>query len=90
MRVVVDVDDHRGISSGLGFCRRRGGNSKYKAHGCITKHDMMIRGARGVLTQCYVIPTKGDNIRECYPEVCNFLDRRNGGERFQVRYARDA
>ena len=42
--VVSDVVDHRGISSGLGvYRRRRGGrNSKYKAHRCITKHDMTI------------------------------------------------
>ena len=56
-----------------GLPERRGGrNNKYKAHRCITKHDMEIRGARGVLTQGYTIPAKGETIWKCFPEVRHF------------------
>ena len=35
-------------------------------------HDKTISSARGVLTRCYTIPAKGDNIREFFPEVWHF------------------
>ena len=73
-RVVVDVVDHRGINSGLEvYRRRRGGiNNKHRANKCKTMHDKTISSARGVLTQCYTISAKGDNIRECFPDVWRF------------------
>ena len=56
-----------------GLPERRGGrNNKYRANKCNTMHDKTISSARAVLTQCYTIPAKGDNIRECFPKVWHF------------------
>ena len=73
-RVVGDVVDHRGINSGLGVYRRKEGgrNNKYRANKCNTMHDKTISRARGVLTRCYAVPGKGENIREIFPEVWHF------------------
>ena len=35
-------------------------------------HDKTTSGTRGVLTRCYTILVKGDNIRESFPEVRHF------------------
>ena len=35
-------------------------------------HNKTISDARGILTQCYMIPVKGENIRESFPEVRHF------------------
>ena len=43
-------------------------------------HDMTISGARWVLTQCYTIPAKGENIRECFPEVWHFWTNEPEGD----------
>ena len=50
-------------------------------------HNMTISDARGVLTRCYTIPAKGDNIRKVFPEL-GIFNRRTGGEKFDVLYAR--
>ena len=47
-RVVVDVVDHRGISSGLGVYRREEGEETANTRKHM--HNMIISGARGVLT----------------------------------------
>ena len=49
-RVVVDVVDHRGISSGLGVYRREEGEETINTR----KHmyNKTTSGARGVRTQC--------------------------------------
>ena len=51
--VVVDVVDHRDISSGLGVYRREEGgrNSKYNANISMTMRDMTMSSARCVLTR---------------------------------------
>ena len=68
-RVVGDVVDHRGINSDLGVYRREEGEETVNTSKQM--HDMTISDARGVLTQCYTIPVKG-NIRESFPEVWHF------------------
>mgnify|MGYP005821983547 CR=1 FL=1 len=80
-RVVVDVVDHRGISSGLEvYRRRRGGrNSKYKAHRCNTKHDKTISNARGVLTQGYTIPAKGETSGDVFSKFGIFGQMKRRG-----------
>ena len=56
--------------------REEGGrNSKYKADNCNTKYDMAIRRAGCVLTQCYMIPMKGEPIRESFPDSGYLSDR---------------
>ena len=48
-RVIVDVVDHRDISIGLGVYRREEGEETVNTHK--HSHNMIISGARGVLTQ---------------------------------------
>ena len=48
--VIVDVVDHRGISNGPGVYRREEGEEIVNTRKHI--HNMIISGARGVLTQC--------------------------------------
>ena len=62
---------HRQRSRGLPE-RRGGRNNKYRANKCNTLHDKTISSARGVLTRHYMLPAKGNNIRECFPEVWHF------------------
>ena len=64
-RVVVDVVDHMAIRSGLGVYRREEGEETVNTRK--HKHNKTISGARGVLTQCYTLPVKGNNIRESFP-----------------------
>jgi hypothetical protein len=35
-------------------------------------HDKLTGRVRGVLTQCYTVPAKGNNIRESFSEVWHF------------------
>ena len=72
-RVVGDIVDHNGISSGLRVYRREEGEETVNT--CKHMHNMTISDARGVLTQCYTIPVKGDNIRESFPGSGRLLDR---------------
>ena len=67
-RVVVDVVDHRDISSGLGVYQREEGEEtvNIKQHSS-TKHNMAIRCAGCDLTYGYTIKVKGENNRECFP-----------------------
>ena len=53
---------------------------------------MAICCARGDLMQCYTLQAKGENIRECFPEVWHFSVRRNGGDGsiFAMIEARDS
>ena len=79
--VVVDVVDHRGISSDLGVYRREEGGgtvntSKQMQHRCMTG---VTRRARGVLERCYTIPAKGDNIRKVFPELGIFRQMKPRG-----------
>ena len=68
--VVVDVVDHSGIGSHHGVYRREEGEETVNT--CKHMHNMTISDARGVLTQCYTILVKGNNIRESFliPDVC--------------------
>ena len=43
-------------------------------------HDKSISDARGVLTQCYTIPTKGENILESFPRVRLFQTNETEGD----------
>ena len=53
--------------------KRRGGrNNKYSANISKATQDMTKSGARCVLTQYEVMPTKGKNIRESIPGVLCF------------------
>ena len=63
-RVIVEVDDHNG-SIGLGVYRREEGEETVNTRKHM--HNMTISDARGVLTRCYTIPVKWDNIRESFP-----------------------
>ena len=76
-RVVGDVVDHRGISSGLGVYRR--GEGEETVNTSKQMHDKSISDARGVLTQCYTIPTKGGNIRESFAGVRHFWTNETEG-----------
>ena len=63
-----------------GLPERRGGrNSKYKANICNTKHDKAIRRARGVLTQCYTIPAKGETYGKVFPKFGIFGQMKRRG-----------
>ena len=48
--VVGDVVDHRGISSGIGVCRREDGEEIVNRHK--NNHNKTISGAIGVRTRC--------------------------------------
>ena len=88
-RVVGDVVDHRGISGSLGVYRREEGEEIVNTDQ--TEHNRTTDRARRVLTRCYTIPAKGDNIRECFPEVCIFRTDETEGEScmFSMIGARD-
>ena len=43
-------------------------------------HDMTSSGARGALTRYEVVPVKGENIRESFPEVWHFRTDETKGE----------
>ena len=71
------------VNSGAGLVvyRRRGGrNNKYNANISMTMEDMSMRGSRGDVTQGYVIPAKGGNIRESIPGVSRFRADEPEGE----------
>ena len=88
-RVVVDVFDHKGTSSGLEVYRRRRGGRKQEIHSK-QEHNRITGRARRVLTRCYTLPAKRVNIRECFPEVWHFrTDEPEGdGCRFAMLRAR--
>ena len=55
----------------------------------MTMHDMTKREARCALTRYEVVPVNGETsgkISRCFA----FSDRRTGGGKLRVRYARDA
>ena len=86
-RVVSDVVDHSGISSGLRVYWREEGEETVNT--LKHMHNMAISDARGVLTQCYTLPVKGNNIRESFPCSRRLSDKWIGGDRCHVRYARN-
>ena len=59
--------------------RRGGRNSKYNANISTTRHNMAKRSGRSVLTQCYTILAKGDNIRKVFPELGIFGQMKRSG-----------
>ena len=75
--VVVDVVDHRGIRSGLGVYLRGEGEETVKTSKQM--HDKTISGARGVLTQCYTIPTKEKTSGEVFPKFSIFGQMKRRG-----------
>ena len=75
-RFVDDEVDQRGSVSLEVYWREEGErNNKYKANNHNTKHDMALRSAGCVLTQCYTIPMKGEPIRESFPDSGYLSDR---------------
>ena len=72
-RVVVDVVDHRGISSSLEVYRREEGEETVNTRKHM--HNMTINEAKSALTQGYTILLKGDNIQEIFPGSGRLSDR---------------
>ena len=70
--------------------RRGGRNNKYNANKCMTMHDMTKHDARCALTRYKVVPVKGGKHPGNYPRCFAFSDRRTGGGKLRVCYARDA
>ena len=71
-----EVVVHHIISALVVYQREEGEETdKYTTTKAITKHDMAISYAGGVLMQCYTIPRKGEPIRESFPGSGPVSDR---------------
>ena len=68
--------------------KREGRNSKYNANISMTMRDMTMSSARCVLTRQQVVPAKGGTSGKVFP-LLRVSDKRTGGGKLHVCYARD-